>query len=38
MDVYLDASIPSGSQELHVENTEVKEKYGIYYKTRDQTV
>jgi hypothetical protein len=35
MDVDLDASIPSGSQELHVENTEVKEKYG---KTRDQTV
>ena len=38
MDVDLYGSIPSGSQELHVENIEVKEKYSIYYNTMDQTV
>ena len=39
IDVDLDGSLPSGSQELRVENTEVNKKCSIYYKTMmDQTV
>ena len=38
MDVDIDAGISNGSQELRIENTQVKEKCNIYYKTMDQTV